>query len=529
MAVLKHIASKNADYGEAIKYLLFQHNEEAGKPILDDQGRMMLREEYYMDGINCDPMEFDHQCEKTNAQFHKNQRFDEIKAHHYIISFDPKDVADHGLTGEKAQAMGLEYARKYFPGHQALVVTHTDGHNQSGNIHTHIVINSLRCKDAPEADFLERPCDHKAGYKHHLTKEYLKYLEKAVMEMCEKEGLHQVDLLHPAPVKITQEEYWAKRRGQKQLEKENEEIRAEGLNPRSTEFRTQKQRLRDAIDDIAKEATDMADFSNRLSEKYDIEANLIRSHLGYSLPGRERRITEKSLGTHYGYEYLSEKFKQNQLSTTDRETDYHKNPYAIFYFKSSLRLVVELQESVNSQNAYSVRNAKLMNLRQMAETIIYVQDHHYDSRDEMRNELSTLCGQLENEQKKYAALQAELAGINEQIHYTGQYYANGKIFREMLKAPNKAAFRTEHAAEIATYEEARRRLKELSPDGTIPSMNDLKQRKEQLQRLIAEQKDTVQQVGDQEKELQIAAENVDTILDQLPVQEQKKSYDEELS
>ena len=27
MAILKHIASKNADYGEAQKYLLFQHDE----------------------------------------------------------------------------------------------------------------------------------------------------------------------------------------------------------------------------------------------------------------------------------------------------------------------------------------------------------------------------------------------------------------------------------------------------------------------------------------------------------------------
>ena len=43
MAVLKHIASKNADYGEALNYLLFQHNEENGKPILDEMGRMVLR------------------------------------------------------------------------------------------------------------------------------------------------------------------------------------------------------------------------------------------------------------------------------------------------------------------------------------------------------------------------------------------------------------------------------------------------------------------------------------------------------
>lgn len=188
MAVLKHIASKNADYGEALNYLLFQHNEENGKPILDEMGRMVLRTEYYMDGILCDPMNFDHECQKTNEHFQKNQRFNEIKSHHYIISFDPRDVEDHGLTGEIAQQLCLDFAKTHFPGHQALVVTHTDGHNASGNIHTHIVINSVRKLDVENDSFAERECDRKAGYKHHLTKDYLHLLEKSVMEMCEQKG-----------------------------------------------------------------------------------------------------------------------------------------------------------------------------------------------------------------------------------------------------------------------------------------------------------------------------------------------------
>ena len=135
MAVLKHIVSKNANYGESLDYLLFQHDERTKKPILNEHGQMILREEYYLDGLNCEPMLFDKECERLNDQYHKNQTYDEIKSHHYIISFDPADRDECGLTGEKAQELGLEYARKNFPGHQALVCTHTDGHNESGNIH----------------------------------------------------------------------------------------------------------------------------------------------------------------------------------------------------------------------------------------------------------------------------------------------------------------------------------------------------------------------------------------------------------
>ena len=95
-------------------------------PVLDESGNMLLREEFYLDGLNCNPETFDLECELLNQQYHKNNTYDEIKSHHYIISHDPRDNADHDLTGERAQAIGLEYAKANFPGHQALVCTHTD-------------------------------------------------------------------------------------------------------------------------------------------------------------------------------------------------------------------------------------------------------------------------------------------------------------------------------------------------------------------------------------------------------------------
>ena len=197
MAVLKHIAVKNADYGEAQRYLIFKHDEKTGKPILDENGNMQFRDNYFLDGINCDPFTFDTECMELNARYGKNQGYDEIKSHHYIISYDPKD-ADKGLTGERAQELGLEYAAKYFPGHQALVCTHTDGHNKSGNIHTHIIINSVRKFDSEYVEFMERPCDSHTGFKHHLTKAHMAFLKQSIIDMCCRENLHQVDQLAPA-------------------------------------------------------------------------------------------------------------------------------------------------------------------------------------------------------------------------------------------------------------------------------------------------------------------------------------------
>lgn len=511
MAVLKHIASKNSNYGDAIEYLMFQHNEITGKPILDEQGRMQLRTEYYIDGINCDPMSFDLECEKVNALYHKNKNYDEIKSHHYIISFDPKDSTENGLTGEKAQALGLEYARKNFPGHQALVVTHTDGHNESGNIHVHIVINSIRKNDVPKEEFMERGCDAKAGYKHHMTKQLLKYLQKSLMEMCDKEGLHQVDLLSPAPQKITQKEYWANRRGQENLNQTNEEIRKDGLTPATEVFQTQKQYIRDAIDDSLSKSDSLETFKSLLFENHQITMHESRGRFSYNHPDRQKPITSRSLGSHYSKEYILSNLGAEK--TKEVVHDYCKDPIQILYIKSELRLVVDLQTCVKAQQSQAyAEKVKITNLQQMARTIIYVEEHQYDTKELLQEDLQSVSDKCTMLHQQRQTLQTELTNLNKQIHYTGVYFANKSTFIEMLKSGNKAAFRQNHLKEISAYEEAREYLKSLYSDSKIPDMKKLKYEKALLSNELISLKQELAAARNLQKELQTVHGNVTAIL-----------------
>ena len=144
MATLKHIASKKSDYTAIEAYLVYQHDEFSGKVILDEQGRPMLRDSYILDTLECGDFSFTTACLLANRKYGKNTQHGDIKSHQYIISFDPRDAADNGLTMEKAQALGLKFCEENFPGHPAIVCTHPDGHNHSGNIHVHIVIGSIR-------------------------------------------------------------------------------------------------------------------------------------------------------------------------------------------------------------------------------------------------------------------------------------------------------------------------------------------------------------------------------------------------
>ena len=103
MAILKHIASKSSNYGAALEYLIFKYDELRKTPILDQNGNRIMRDEFYLDGLNCEPYSFDATCQQLNSEYQKNKNKNEIKSHHYIISFDPRDSTENCLTGKRAQ------------------------------------------------------------------------------------------------------------------------------------------------------------------------------------------------------------------------------------------------------------------------------------------------------------------------------------------------------------------------------------------------------------------------------------------
>ena len=549
MAVIKHIASKNADYGESERYLIFQHNEYTQKPILDDEGHMILRDEYYLDGLNCDPFTFASECQELNSYYHKNKNFNEIKSHHYIISFDPKDKEECGLTGERAQQLGLTFAKKNFPGHQALVCTHTDGHNESGNIHVHIVINSLRKYDVPQEPYMEFDCESKAGYKHHLSTAYLAHLKQDVMDMCQKEGLHQVDLLSPAERKITEKEYWAQRRGQEKLDKLNQKMLEDGITPKETRYQTEKQFLRDAIDDAASTAKSPEEFAQILDKKYHIIFKISRNRYSYLHPGRKKYITGRNLGTRYEEDFLLQTFKGNAKSLSDRKMkieepqvtattkdlqttfspDTSDIPVPFIFIKSDLRLVIDLQTCIKAQQSEAyAQKVKLSNLKQMAQTVAYIQEHGYDSLEDFHTALDQASDQASAARKSLKDTEQQLKDVNEQIHFTGQYLAYKNVYADYRKSRNKDNFYEEHRAELSLYDTALRTLKEKSAGNKLPSMKALYAEKDRLIELRDSQREDFSNRRDYERELRTVSANIDMILGKNHEQEQQIEKEQNL-
>ncbi len=365
MAILKHIASKSADYGRAIEYLMFEQDRLKNESLRNERGNLVMRKNFLIDSLECNVATFDMECEELNRAFHKNLSYGDIKSHHYIISFDPKDSIEGKLTLEDVHRVGMDFARKNFPGHQAVICAHDDGENHSGNMHVHIIINSLRKRDVARQSFMERRCDSRAGFKHHLTDKYLAYLKQEVMNICHKEKLHQVDLLSPAKRKVTEKEYWVDVRGK----------RAHG-----SDFVLRKEQLRKAIEDCAKDAKSEKEFARFLKERHGIVLKVSRGRYGYVLPGREKAIRGRMLGTDYTEEYLKSLFteKAKEKATTprnDKATDRIEETYLPpeFFMPTKIRLVKDLQTSaLSSASRAHDRRAKIANLKQMANTIMYV-------------------------------------------------------------------------------------------------------------------------------------------------------------
>lgn len=524
MALIKHLKIYNKNYFDALDYLLFQHNELTGKPILDAQNNKIMREEYYLDGINCEPYSFSAECEALNRYYGKNNKPGEIKEHHFIISYDPKDVQECGLTGQQAQELSMEWARKCLPGFQVLVCTHMDGHNESGNIHTHLICNSVRKYEIGEDMYAERNGDRKAGNKLHLTLEYLDYMKREVMTICRREGLHQVDLLSPADERKSDREYYAELRGKQKTEELIDELEQSGIKPRKTQFQTEKDYLRRAIRESVVSSNTFKEFQDVLYDEYKVRIKESRGRWSYLHPNRQKYITGRALGASYEKEALLEIMQSLNKKWNYAEQEEHDEEIlmpkiykleteeeckAVFFIHSELKLGVDLQACAKAQSSSAYANkVKLSNLQKMAETILFVQQNGFESIEELEEKLEE-TSKLEKEvDKEIRALKMQQRDLNEQIRYMGQYLSTKDVYSDFLQSNNKREFMELNRDSLAKYTKAKENLKRIYSEERLPSMKELRQRKKWKEDDLIQLKDRKYEINKQKKSLFVAGQNI---------------------
>ena len=443
MATLKHIASKNSDYTAIEAYLVYQHDAFTGKQLLDEQGRPKLRESYILDTLECGDFSFATACLLANRKYGKNTQHGDIKSHQYIISFDPRDAADNGLTMEKAQALGLKFCEENFPGHPAIVCTHPDGHNHSGNIHVHIVIGSVRTREVERKPYMQKPRDWREGMKHSSTAQTMRHLRVAVMEMCQDAKLYQIDLLS-SKKRVSEREYWMKRRSQMKLDRENAALLAAGQQPTQTEFETAKETLRKQISDVLDNAASFEDFSDRLLQQYGIAVKESRGQLSYLPSGRTKFIRAKHLGDKFD--------KAAVLATLQANTE--RKPKAQFK-QDTIGKLIDIQSRMTEGKGIGYKRwLTKHNLKVMAQTVKLLQEKGLTDEDALNQRIA----ELETKYHDALAVVKDLEGrmkANKELRYHVAAYTSTKNVAQQLKtAKRPAAFEEQHRAELTAYRAA---------------------------------------------------------------------------
>ena len=538
LATFKHISSKNADYGAAEAYLTFEHDEFTMKPTLDENGRLIPREDYRISSLNCGDGDFAVACMRANLRYEKNQKREDVKSHHYIISFDPRDGTDNGLTTDRAQELGEQFCKAHFPGHQALICTHPDGHNHSGNIHVHIVINSLRIYEVPLLPYMDRPADTREGCKHRCTNAAMEYFKSEVMEMCHREGLYQIDLLNGSKERITEREYWAAKKGQLALDKENAVREAAGQPTKPTKFETDKAKLRRTIRQALSQAGSFDEFSSLLLRE-GVTVKESRGRLSYLTPDRTKPITARKLGDDFDKAAVLVLLTQNAHRAAEQSKAILEYPAAVKKLSQGekttkttpadntlQRMVDREAKRAEGKGVGYDRWAAKHNLKQMAATVTAYQQYGFSSPEELDEACSAAYAAMQESLTELKQVEKTLNGKKE-LQRQVLAYSKTRPVRDGLKqqknAKAKAAYRQKHESDFIIADAAARYFRE----NGISKLPSYKALQAEIETLIKEKNSGYNDYRAKREEyrrLQTVKGNIDQILrrERKPVKKQEQ-------
>lgn len=303
--IIKHVSSKSSNYRATQEYMEHEHDKN-GKTLLDENGQPQERF-YICDTLNVENRQtWASECKSANDYYNKNQNKNDIKQHQYILSFSPEE--SQRLTPQEVMQIGKEWTQENLPGHQAILYVHTDGHNNSGNYHVHVNINSVRVEDVPQQDWMNGQCKHYCeGMKHTQTAKELYSMRKSLNQIAEHHNLN-MRLQERTGRKVDDKEYYADRRGKAK---------------QGSDFDTQKEELRQCIRATVPQCMENGQLNNakyieEMQRQWGVTVTESRGRYSYMHPEWQRKkpVSDRKLGEDYRKENIQHGFTE-QINRSD--------------------------------------------------------------------------------------------------------------------------------------------------------------------------------------------------------------------
>ena len=272
----------------------------------------------------------------------------------------------------------------------------------------------------------------------------MRHLRVEVMEMCQNAKLRQIDLLNGSKVRVSEREYWMKRRGQMKLDRENAALLAAGQQPTQTKFETAKEILRRQISDVLDNAVSFEDFSDRLLQQYGITVKESRGRLSYLPVGRTKFIRARSIGDKFEKELVLAALQENAESKR-----------TIQFKPDRIGKLVDIQAKLKQGKGIGYeRWAKKHNLKAMSQTLILLQGKGLLNEDALNQRIEELQTQYDSAKEVVLDLETRMAE-NKKLHsHVAAYQQYRPIAQKLKSAKFPAAFEEQHRAELTAYRKA---------------------------------------------------------------------------
>ena len=291
---------------------------------------------------------------------------------------------------------------------------------------------------------MQKPRDWREGMKHSSTAQTMRHLRVEVMELCEGAGLYQIDLLNVSKERVSEAEYWARRRGQQKLDLANAALAAAGQQPKQKKFETVKDTLRKQISSVLYRATSFEDFSDRLLQQYGITVKGSRGRLSYLPAGRTKFIRAHSIG---------DKFEKGLVLAALQENAERKR--TIQFKPDRIKKLVDIQAKLKQGKGIGYeRWAKKHNLKAMSQTLILLQEKGLLNEDALDQRIEELQTQYDSAKEVVLDLETRMAENKKLRSYAAAYQQYRPIAQKLKSAKSPAAFEEQHRAELTAYRAA---------------------------------------------------------------------------
>ena len=403
----------------------------------------------------------------------------------------------------------------------------------------HIVINSLRIEEVPLLPYMDRPADTRAGCKHRCTDAAMEYFKAEVMEMCHRENLYQIDLLHGSKNRVTEREYWAQKKGQLALDKANAPMIADGITPQQTKFETDKQRLRQTIRKALDRAGSFDEFAALLLRE-GVTVKESRGRLSYLAPERTKPITARKLGDDFDRTAVLALLEQNAARAAEKAAAIPQHPRSIRERLQSAkaaqnapkqdslqRMVDREAKRAEGKGVGYDRWAAVHNLKQMAATVASYEQYGFTSPEQLDAAITAAYADLHDSTAELKTLEAALQDKKELQGYVLRY-AKTKDVRDGLKAQRsdkaRAAYRQKHESDFIIADAAARYFREHGIK-KLPTYKSLQAEIEQLTADKNARYNDYREKKERVRELQTVKGNIDQMMRGAPSQQKRHEHD----